>query len=474
MLNRFLPSSQKPFWTAAICLFVSSTARAVDQTDTVVGTLAGASLTTGTSDTAVGYTALRFVTTGSQNTAVGRGALYGLQTTSGNTAVGYSALYSNAGGELNTAVGTEALSNTTSGHSNAAMGARAAIANTTGVANTATGFAALSMNTSGSYNTSIGYFASREGTTSYATAVGAYALQRNTAEKNTAVGAFAMIENVTGAGNTVVGYAALAMGSQGFENTAVGTSAAENGGYYSTAVGYQALMTSNTSFNTAVGRRALANNASHYNTAVGADTAPIAALSNTGAFGYGATPTVSNQIVIGNSSVSQIGGAVPWTVISDARFKKDVNENVPGLAFIRKLRPVTYHWDMKKLNETDGAKEASTDPVMQAAAAEKGRKLYTGFLAQEVDAAARECDFDFSGVVKPANDDSRYQLGYAEFVVPLVKAVQEQQKELEVLRAQVTALQKGDGLVSANMWESSGWLALAGLGAIVAFRRSKS
>jgi hypothetical protein len=55
----------------------------------------------------------------------------------------------------------------------------------------------------------------------------------------------------------------------------------------------------------------------------------------------------------------------------------------------------------------------------------------TGFIAQEVDRAAQASGFDFSGVVKPANGGDLYSLRYSEFVVPLVKSVQELTKMLD-------------------------------------------
>ena len=58
----------------------------------------------------------------------------------------------------------------------------------------------------------------------------------------------------------------------------------------------------------------------------------------------------------------------------------------------------------------------------------KERKLYTGFVAQEVEKAAKESDYQFDGVVTPKNIKEAYGLSYSQFVVPLVKAIQEQQK----------------------------------------------
>ena len=55
----------------------------------------------------------------------------------------------------------------------------------------------------------------------------------------------------------------------------------------------------------------------------------------------------------------------------------------------------------------------------------------TGFIAQEVEAAAQKVGFDFDGVSTPQNETDLYGIRYAEFVVPLVKAMQEQQEIIE-------------------------------------------
>ena len=59
----------------------------------------------------------------------------------------------------------------------------------------------------------------------------------------------------------------------------------------------------------------------------------------------------------------------------------------------------------------------------------------TGFIAQEVEAAAQKVGFDFDGVSTPENETDLYGIRYAEFVVPLVKAMQEQQEMITELKA---------------------------------------
>jgi len=66
----------------------------------------------------------------------------------------------------------------------------------------------------------------------------------------------------------------------------------------------------------------------------------------------------------------------------------------------------------------------------------------TGFIAQDVEKAAQDAGYDFSGLHKPTNDKDNYSLAYAEFTVPLVKAVQEQQKTIVELQKQVAELMK--------------------------------
>ena len=50
---------------------------------------------------------------------------------------------------------------------------------------------------------------------------------------------------------------------------------------------------------------------------------------------------------------------------------------------------------------------------------------FSGFLAQEVEQAANEAGYNFSGITKPKTNNDLYSLSYESFVVPLVKAVQE-------------------------------------------------
>ena len=63
-------------------------------------------------------------------------------------------------------------------------------------------------------------------------------------------------------------------------------------------------------------------------------------------------------------------------------------------------------------------------------------------MAQDVEATAKQLGFNFSGVDAPKDANDVYGLRYAEFVVPLVKAVQEQQQIIEDLKKRIEVLEK--------------------------------
>jgi len=163
------------------------------------------------------------------------------------------------------------------------------------------------------------------------------------------------------------------------------------------------------------------------------------------AIGKGAICAQSSQCVIGNTSTISIGGYVGWTTFpSDARVKKNLKENVPGLDFINKLKPLTYNLDLDAIDKIMQPHEIKTpdgktyQPSQQELQARKEKEqiVYTGFVAQDVEKAAKELNYDFSGVDVPKNDKGIYGLRYADFVVPLVKAVQELSSHDEGLKTE--------------------------------------
>ena len=62
--------------------------------------------------------------------------------------------------------------------------------------------------------------------------------------------------------------------------------------------------------------------------------------------------------------------------------------------------------------------------------------MHTGFLAQDVEKIANELGYSFDGVHAPANNKDHYSLAYSQFIMPLVKGIQEQQQTIEELKIQ--------------------------------------
>jgi trimeric autotransporter adhesin len=156
-----------------------------------------------------------------------------------------------------------------------------------------------------------------------------------------------------------------------------------------------------------------------------------------------------------------------------------VQENVPGLAFIKALRPVTYHFSVDKEDELMGIKnritqavKAITKPSLPGIAQEDEKDVegfdvedngteegkydiektqFTGFLAQDVDKAAQQIGYDFSGVDKTGKI---WGLRYGDFVVPLVKAVQELSQQNDDLKKENDELKSRLDKLEAVVFQS--------------------
>ena len=379
---------------------------------------------TGQRNSAVGASSLVFNTAGSYNTAFGHNTLRN-STGSRNTAIGYYALYSNTA-SYSVAMGEMSLKSNTSGEYNTAIGSSSLRTNITTSGNTAIGYNTLYSNVANS-NTATGKESLRYNTSGYEnTSNGFQSLYNNTnGYWNTAMGTKSLYNNSNGDGNIAIGYKSLYL-SNGNSNTAIGTNSAEknSNGYENASIGFYSLYKNIGGYrNTALGTRAFYDGTNYYNST---------------AIGYFSYISGSNQVRIGNSSVSSIGGHANWTNVSDGRFKTNINENIVGLDFILKLRPVTYNLSVDAISKFNNT---PTDSLDQKNMQQKESELQCGFIAQEVEQAAQEVNFDFHGIDKPQNNNDYYGLRYAEFVVPLVKSIQEQQEIIIEQKQQLLQLQ---------------------------------
>ena len=348
---------------------------------------------------------------GIKNTFIGSRAGFANNDGTANTAIGFEALHSNTQGSNNTAVGIESLYFNGAGYGNTASGRRALYSNDFGNYNTATGDAALFSNQYGTQNS----------------AFGSQSLYSNRGSYNTACGYASLTSNTVGGSNSAFGSSSLLYNTEGALNTAIGTGAlgSNRGG----------------SVNTAVGVRSLTNEVGGSNNiALGADAGTAIGspnVINTVSIGnHGYLNAATNQAFFGNLSTAWNGGNVTWSTYSDARVKTDVHEDVKGLDFITRLRPVTYHRSTKAMVSITGNEEVDDYPEKY----DIEKIKFSGFLAQEVEMAAKEANYTFSGITIPETDHDLYTLSYEQFVVPLVKAVQEQQLIIESLQEEAIAM----------------------------------
>ena len=372
-------------------------------------------------------------TSGYSNVAIGTDALSLNASRDNLVAIGDSALYHNGIGAVavgeatqNVAIGAFAMYSNTTGYQNTAIGHYSMYNNTTGLDNTTLGKSTMYYNTSGSYNTAIGYQPLFYSTT------GSF---------NTAVGGYALFTNSSASKNVAVGYEALRFQGNGFTN---GNVAYETD---NTAVGYDALYTNqptstgNGAGNTGIGMNSLYYNVTgNFNTALGYNSGVAVSgnYNNTVSIGNnGYLNAFSNQAFFGNLSMVWNGGNQTWSTYSDARIKNNIQEDVKGLEFISRLRPVTYYRNIRATIKLTGNKETPDYPGKY----DIEKIKYSGFLAQDVEKAAHDAGYDFSGYTKPRNDKELYTLSYEQFVVPLVKAIQEQQALIEKLTKQVNQQQ---------------------------------
>ena len=149
-----------------------------------------------------------------------------------------------------------------------------------------------------------------------------------------ALGESALGSLTSGNANTALGNGALTNNTTAYQNTAVGKDALSTNttGQWNVAVGYASLLSSNSSGNVALGQDSLGSLSSgDYNIAIGFNAGGGNGATNLttgsnniiiGKDAISSSPTVSNQITLGNSSITNLripGLGINWT-----------SANVPG------------------------------------------------------------------------------------------------------------------------------------------------
>ena len=242
-----------------------------------------------------------------------------------------------------------------------------------GVGSTAVGRYALNVST-GQNNTGIGFQAGRLQTTGFG---------------NTALGAYSMNDFVTGSANTALGYFALRYATSSNNSTGVGS---------------QALLNLLTGIN---------------NTALGQDAGRnITTGDNNVCIGFNAqatSATVSNEITLGNAVNSVLRCQVTSiTSLSDARDKKEIEELLIGLDFVKGLKPVKFVWNDRDEEGKHDIKDF-------------------GFIAQDLKKSQEDANLADTLKLVYEENPEKLEASYGKLVPILVKAIQDLAAKVEVL-----------------------------------------
>mgnify|MGYP003629721507 FL=1 len=176
-----------------------------------------------------------------------------------------------------------------------------------------------------------------------------------------------------------------------------------------------------------------------YNVCVGHGTDGSITAGNQIAIGTGAVCDGANKGRWGNSSVGTNNIQTDWTVDSDIRIKKNIEDSDIGLSFINALKARKYNkkhpseYDAEILearykqggtNYDDNKDEIIKDEF-------DDNKVWNGLVAQEVKTVMDDLDVEFSGW----SEDTKGKQGiqYSTLVVPLIKAVQELSAKVKAL-----------------------------------------
>ena len=123
-------------------------------------------------------------------------------------------------------------------------------------------------------------------------------------------------------------------------------------------------------------------------------------------------PTADNQIRIGGTAITYAGVQVAWTITSDKRWKNTIEDSDLGLNFINKLRPVSY---LRNNDETS--------------------KLEYGFIAQELKETLKNSSSKTNGIITE-DTEGMLSVRYNDLMAPMVKAIQEQDEEIQLLKSE--------------------------------------
>jgi hypothetical protein len=253
------------------------------------------------------------------------------------------------------------------------------------------------------WNTSVGYNNMISITTGgFNTGLGANSLvSLTTGGSNVALGTTTLSNMTTGGSNLGIGDGALRFLTTGSSNIGIGS----NAGIFRASDGQQVTSLDNSIY---IGQRA--------------DPSGITGVTNEIVIGKEAKGQGSNSIMLGNSSVTNAYCYdTSLSSPSDFRDKTNIENLQTGLDLIMNLRPVKFQWNMRDYGKV-GYKDI-------------------GFIAQEaldVQNVNNEADN-----IKLVSDENQNQLSMqsANLIPILVKAIQDQQAQIELLKQRLLILE---------------------------------
>jgi hypothetical protein len=243
----------------------------------------------------------------------------------------------------------------------------------------------------------------------YSVGLGQNALINGTGTTNTAVGYNAMKQATTGVANTALGAQTLQALTTGPNNTAVGNGAGASitTGGFNIAIGAGAGSDApgGSAFNIEIGNSG---------TATDNGTIRIGNSSNQTSFFAagvrGVTTGANDAVAVVIDSSGQLG-----TINSSRRYKEDIRDMGDASSRLMQLRPVTYRY---KQAYTDGSK-----PIDYGLIAEEVEEVYPDLVAHLA-----------NGEVETVQ--------YQKINAMLLNEVQKQHREIELLRARLSALEQ--------------------------------
>lgn len=242
----------------------------------------------------------------------------------------------------------------------------------------------------------------------------------------------------TALNNLVVGFDVTPLITSGVSNTFIGaiSGAALTSGNNNTALGTNTLSSvATTDGNTGVGAGAGVLTTGSQNTFLG-NIAGLGATtgSNNLVLGYQAgngtfnlfnLVTESNRVIVGDTRITNAYVNVPWTIVSDARDKTDIQDISYGLDFVSKLKPVKFKRDDRSRYE-DGVSDGT----------KKDAQFTHGFLSQDViDAEKSSGATDETLFIADNESPDNLKLKESALIPALVKAIQELKLEFDAYKA---------------------------------------